>query len=182
MWQTKEYRPQRGRRRGLSLTARTLNELREARLTLGISQTGMARELGCSQAHLWRIEANRTEVTTVRLAEMASLLRLEVGMSLHPLGDPIRDKGQQALAGRFSALPSPLWSVTSETLLPLPGDLRSWEKLLRLSRGERHAVGVDLETRIRTSRPSCGGRGCASETVESTGSSLFAATARRIGR
>ena len=39
--------------------------------------------------------------------------------------------------------------MTSETLLPLPGDLRAWDKLLRLGGAPRHLVGVDLETRIR---------------------------------
>lgn len=111
----------------------------------------MADELGCSQANLWRIEANEVQdMTVVRLSEMASVLGLELSIALYELGDPIRDMGQQALAGRFAALLSPKWRVTSETLLPLPGDLRSWDKLLRLIGGDRgQLVGVDLETRIR---------------------------------
>lgn len=40
--------------------------------------------------------------------------------------------------------------MTDETLLPLPGDRRSWDKLLgRSTATPRHLVGVDLETRIR---------------------------------
>jgi hypothetical protein len=81
------------------------------------------------------------------------LLGLEISVGLHPIGDPIRDKGQQALANRFDSLLSPRWAVTNETLLPLPGDLRSWDKLLRLAgtsdRSGAYLVGVDLETRIR---------------------------------
>jgi hypothetical protein len=110
--------------------------------------------MDCSQPNLWRLEANQVEaVTVVRLAEMASILGLELSIGLHPIGDPIRDKGQQALANRFDSLLSPRWAVTNETLLPLPGDLRSWNKLLRLAgtsdRSGAYLVGVDLETRIR---------------------------------
>lgn len=119
-------------------------------MMLGISQHAMARELGCSQANLWRTEAEEVAVTVVRLSEMASVMGLELSIGLHELGDPIRDKGQQALAGRFAALLSPRWAVTSEALLPMPGDLRAWDKLLRLTGAERgQLVGVDLETRIR---------------------------------
>lgn len=110
----------------------------------------MARELGCSQSQLWRIEADQVPVTVGRLAEMASVLGLELSIGLHELGDPIRDKGHQALAKRFAALLSPRWIVTTETPLPMPGDLRAWDKLLRLAgQVPQHLVGVDLETRIR---------------------------------
>jgi hypothetical protein len=40
--------------------------------------------------------------------------------------------------------------MTSETLLPNLGDLRSWDRLRRLTTSlTRHLVGADLETRIR---------------------------------
>ncbi|MEX2546585.1 MAG: hypothetical protein WD830_02200 [Chloroflexota bacterium] len=131
------------------MASRTLNELSERRKALGVGQPAMAKELACSQSQLWRTEAQQVEVTVVRLAEMASVLGMELSIGLHELGDPIRDKGQQALAKRFDAIPSPRWHSTSETLLPLPGDLRSWDKLLRLTGNSRQLVGVDLETRIR---------------------------------
>ncbi len=109
----------------------------------------MAAELGCSASQLWRLEAGEVAaVTLTRLAEMASVLGYEISLGLHPIGDPIRDKGQQALARRFDAIPSETWQSTSETLLPLPGDRRAWDKLLQLI-GTDYRVGVDLETRIR---------------------------------
>ena len=64
----------------------------------------MAREMGISQSQLWRIEAEELDVTVVRLSEMASVLGLELSIGLHELGDPIRDKGQQAVGNRFEAL------------------------------------------------------------------------------
>lgn len=104
-----------------------------------------------SQANLWRIEAGAIrDISLARICELASLLGLEPSLTLHPIGDPIRDRGQQAVGRRFDELLSPLWAMTNETLLPLPGDRRSWDKLIRLGGvPERHLVGVDLESRIR---------------------------------
>jgi transcriptional regulator with XRE-family HTH domain len=132
------------------LVARTVGELRERRLTLGISQRSLAAALDCSQPYLWRIEAGRAEPDVVRLSEIASVLGLELSIGVHDIGDPIHDRGQQALAKRFEAILSPKWRSLSEVLLPNPGDLRSWDKLLRLNDpGGGQVVGADLETRIR---------------------------------
>jgi len=126
-------------------------ELKQRRELLAVSQRTLASELGVSQPHIWRLEAGQAEPSVVEVAEMASVLGLELSVGLHELGDPIRDKGQQALAKRFEALLAPVWRVTSETLLPNLGDQRSWDKLLRLTAEQlpRQRVGVDLETRIR---------------------------------
>lgn len=146
----RESRLQRGRRRGRALQARALSELRDRRVTLGVGQPAMARELGCSQSQVWRLEAGQVDASLMRLSEMASVLGLELSVGLHELGDPIRDKGQLAVGKRLAAILSPRWAVTSETLLPMPGDLRSWDRLLRLTGAQpRHLVGADLETRIR---------------------------------
>ncbi|HYI21874.1 MAG TPA: transcriptional regulator [Candidatus Limnocylindrales bacterium] len=146
---TRETRLLRGRRRGRELVRRRIAELRQLRLSLGVGQTQMAGALSCSVSQLWRLEAGDVgAVTVTRLAEMASVLGHEISLGLHPIGDPIRDKGQQALAHRFDALLSEAWQSTSEVLLPLTGDRRAWDKLLRLV-GNDYRVGVDLETRIR---------------------------------
>ena len=126
-----------------------LNELRIKRDFLGISQSAMAKEVGCSQPHLWRIEANEVQVSLVRLSEMASVLGLELSVGLHEIGDPIRDKGHQALGKRFDAIPSLAWRNLAEVLLPNVGDRRSWDRVLTLLADPRQVVGVDLETRIR---------------------------------
>jgi hypothetical protein len=49
---------------------------------------------------MWRFEARETSVSVVELAEVASLLGLELSVGLHELGDPLRDAGQQALGRR----------------------------------------------------------------------------------
>lgn len=148
---SRETRLQRGRRRGRELLNSRLADLRSRRIVLGIGQPQLAAELGISVSQLWRMEARISEgVGVIRLSEVASLLGLEVSLGLHPIGDPIRDKGQQALGKRFDALVGPAWRSTAETLLPGSGELRAWDRLLRLvGYRERYLVGVDLETRIR---------------------------------
>ena len=85
----------------------------------------------------------------MRLSEMASVLGLELSVGLHEIGDPIRDKGHQALGKRFDAVPSARWQNMAEVLLPNVGDRRSWDRVLRLLAAPGQVVGVDLETRIR---------------------------------
>jgi transcriptional regulator with XRE-family HTH domain len=143
---TRESRRQRGRRRGKALTARALQELRAARVTAGVALSEMAGELGCSPSLLWRIEAEQVSLTIQRLAEMASILGMELSIGLHPIDDPIRDRGHQALIGRFRALLGAQWRVTAETPLPGIGDRRSWDLLLRVA---AQRVGIEAETRIR---------------------------------
>ena len=78
------------------------------------------------------------------------MLGFEISLGLHPIGDPLQDKGQLAVGKRFDAMLSSAWRVTDETLLPGAGELRAWDKLLRLvGASPRYLVGVDIETRIR---------------------------------
>jgi transcriptional regulator with XRE-family HTH domain len=132
------------------LSNRTITELRNARQDLGLGQPELASALGYSQSRLWRFESERVDATIVQLSEIASVLGLELSIGLHQVGDPIRDAGQQALGRRFDVIPAAAWRSTAETLLPNPGDRRSWDRLLRLTTSPtRHLVGADLETRIR---------------------------------
>jgi transcriptional regulator with XRE-family HTH domain len=126
---------------------RALEELRIARINAGVSQRDLAAALGVSQGEIWKLERAKTaDVGVVRLAEVASALGYELSIGLHPVGDGIRDKGQQALIGRFRALLAVGWRVLAEAPFPQPGDPRSWDLLLR---GSRQVIGVEAETRIR---------------------------------
>jgi transcriptional regulator with XRE-family HTH domain len=145
---TREGRKDRGRRRGEELLRRLIGELRTARQAVGVSQEAVARELGCAQSEVSRLE--RFEfgtVSLVRLSEIASLLGLEISAGLHPLGDALRDAGQERAVGRFvKDVAAPPYRVFRETLLPLPGDRRAWDLLLRLG---ALRIGVEVETRVR---------------------------------
>jgi transcriptional regulator with XRE-family HTH domain len=146
-WMPGDTRRQRGRRRGVQLTRKTLAELRQARLVAGVTQRTLARELGVSQALVWRLETERvTDVSLGRLCEVGAVLGLEIAITVHPAGEALRDRGHQAVIARLRALLAPAWHATAEAPFPAPGDPRHWDLLLRL-RGQR--VGVEAETRIR---------------------------------
>jgi transcriptional regulator with XRE-family HTH domain len=127
---------------------RLVNEMVVTRQSLNLSQRALAQGLHWSQGAQWRLEhlVNVDTVSVVELAEMASLLGLELGAALYPLGDPLRDRGHQALLKRFRDLLAATVKVVAEVPLPNPGDRRSWDLLLRI---EHQRVGVEAETRIR---------------------------------
>lgn len=132
------------------LMARSVSELRNARMAAGLSLDQLAREVGWSATAVGRLDSGqRRDVGVVELSEIASVLGYEVSVGLHPIGDPVRDKGQLACGRRFDALLSDRWRGTDETLLPGAGEQRAWDKLLRLvGVTPRYLVGVDIESRV----------------------------------
>jgi transcriptional regulator with XRE-family HTH domain len=148
---SKETRRQAGHRRGTGLLKSIATGLREARQVAGLSQQSLADALGCSQAEISRRESvGLQDLGIVALAEMAAVLGLDLRASLYPQGQPIRDKGHQALINRLLARLSPLWQHTAELPFPGPGDSRWWDLVLKLVASHaRQVVGVEAETRIR---------------------------------
>lgn len=144
----REDRLQRGRKRGRETVRRLVDELIETRRIASTSQLALALELGRSQSDISRLErlVEIDRVSFVEVSEVASLLGLEFSAGLHPSGEPISDKGHQALINRFRALLSPAFRVMAEVPLPAPGDRRAWDLLLRLP---GQLIGVEAETRIR---------------------------------
>jgi transcriptional regulator with XRE-family HTH domain len=132
------------------LVARALAEVRSARSAGGLTHGEVARAIGIDRSNLTRLENGGLEdLGIVRLSEIASVLGYEVSLGLHPIGDPVRDKGQLACGRRFEAILSDRWRVTDETLLPGAGEQRAWDKLLRLKDATpRYLVGVDIESRV----------------------------------
>lgn len=145
---TYDTRLNRARRRGRETVRRLITELAQTRRTVGISQTEVATKLGRTQADISRLErlVDIDRVPFVLVAELASLLGLELGAGLHRLGDAINDRGQQELIRRFRAVLSAAWRVVAEVPLPNPGDPRAWDLVLRIP---AQVVGVEAETRIR---------------------------------
>src|SRR4051812_40234815 len=145
---TSERRVDRGRARGRSVAARLVGELIVARRNAGLSQAALGSMIGWSQATVSAFE-HLVAIDSIRfsdVAALASILGFELGANLYPAGEPIRDKGHQALIGRFRAVLAPVWRVAAEVPLPRPGDRRAWDLLLRI-RGQ--LVGVEAETRLR---------------------------------
>lgn len=132
------------------LVARSINEIRDARLAAGLTHDEIANAIGVARSNVTRLEAGRREdLGVVELSEIASVLGYEVSVGLHPIGDPVRDKGQLACGRRFDEVLSDRWRGTDETLLPGAGEQRAWDKLLRLVDAiPRYLVGVDIESRV----------------------------------
>ena len=146
---TRETRLARGRRRGNQIQAGVLAQLREARITEGISQAALAAQLGVTQASISMLEAGKVaDVSMVRIAEIASILGLEPSLTLHRIGAPIRDKGHEALIARFRERLGHGWRIVREAEFPSEGDPRSWDLLLRHPT-MHYLIGVEAETRIR---------------------------------
>lgn len=145
---TREGRLQRGQRQGEQRARMLIGELRTARLEHGLSQQAIADATGRSQSDISRLErcVGMRRVAVVELAEIGAVLGLELSAGFHPVGAPIRDRGHQALIGRFRSWLHAGIRVSAEVAFPSPGDPRAWDLLLRIG---RQRVGVEAETRIR---------------------------------
>jgi len=144
---TRESNSDRGRRRGSEMARAILRELRDARVSLGLSQVELARALGWSQQNYSRFELDQlNDISLVDICVAASVLGLEPSVSLHRVGPALRDKGHAALIGRLLRHVSPAWHVAREVPFPNHGDPRWWDLLLRLP---DFRLGVEAETRIR---------------------------------
>jgi hypothetical protein len=90
--------------------------------------------------------AGTDSLTLVEVAQLAAVLGFELSAGLHPVGEPLRDKGHQAVIGRLIGVVHESWRVAREVPLPNPGDNRVWDAVLRLA---GCTVGIEVETRVR---------------------------------
>jgi transcriptional regulator with XRE-family HTH domain len=137
---------ERGARRGRYLVVRTANELLVARRAAAISQRELGRQLRVSRTRIGRAERGERNQLTIELAaRMAAALGLQLNVSMHPDGNPVRDAAHIALLGRFQArLPSSLrWRT--EVPIPIDGDRRSADAVVD---GPGVEAMVEAETRI----------------------------------
>ncbi len=124
----------------------TGRELRDARLSLGLSQRAVARAAGVSPSTLGRIE--RGETRNPPLATLCSLARalgLVISLKCYPMGSPVRDAGQLNLLGRAEATMARPLRTRREAVLPGDGELRAWDSLVI---AEDALAFLDAETRI----------------------------------
>ena len=85
-------------------------------------------------------------VTFRAMSQVTSILGLELTASLYPEGEPLQDRGHQALLKRVRDACSAAFRIAAEVPLPTPADPRAWDLVLRL--GET-VIGVEAETRLR---------------------------------
>jgi len=128
------------------LVRRTASELLNARRAVGISQRELGRRLRISHTKVGRAERGEPGQLTIELAAaMAAVLGLQFNATLHPDGDPVRDAAHVALLARFRSRLSPDLEWRTEVPVPIEGDRRSADAVLRAFGVE---VLVEAETRI----------------------------------
>lgn len=133
-----------GLQRADAMTRRLGREARETRLRAGVSQAQLARTLRCSRQWVGDFEMGRLpSVDLRRVTLLFTFLGHNLWTKAFPAGRPIRDAGQARLLERFNARLAPVWRRTVEAVMPLAGDLRAWDELLR----GPVSVGVEAETR-----------------------------------
>ncbi len=115
-------------------------------MAAGISQEAVGRAIERSDAWVsWTESGGNESVSLVQLSEMLTCVGLELSVRAYPVGGGLRDDGQLEVLRHFGTLVSPPWRWLTEVPIPIPGDLRAWDGVLR----GPVSIGVDAETRIR---------------------------------
>ena len=122
------------------------DELREARISLGLSQRQVAVALGVSRSRVSRVERRRLESWRIDyLARHAAVVGLKPSIKLYPVGGGLRDAAQARWIARFVERVGRAWRVRLDVPMPLPGDLRAVDVLLEGS----CRIAVEVVTRLR---------------------------------
>lgn len=128
------------------LRLRLAEELTNARAAAGLSIRELALRVGVGPHRLERAERGDPGTLTIDLAaRLASMLGLQLAVSLHPNGDPVRDRGHLALLGRFRARMHPGLKWRTEVPTPITGDLRAGDASIELP---NVLILIEAETRV----------------------------------
>lgn len=120
-------------------------EIHTARVTRGLSQTAVAAAAGLMQAQVSRVERSLYPGITIdALARLCAVVGLELSVKLYPAGQPLRDEAHVQLLDRFKRVVGARWRWASEVPLPMPGDKRAWDRMLK---GADLSIGIEGETR-----------------------------------
>ena len=122
-------------------------EIRETRLAAGLSLAAAGSAVGMSHSQLGRIErAALSNLTIEQLSRACAAVGLRLVVRAYPDGDPVRDAAQLGLIERFRRRVPTGIQFQVEVPLPISGDRRAWDGLLRFPEGP---VAVEAETRLR---------------------------------
>jgi transcriptional regulator with XRE-family HTH domain len=125
--------------------ARVRADLGRARRGAGLSRDAVGRACGLSRSAIERLESGTRRSTTRELAAFGATVGLDVRLRAYPAGDPIRDAGQIRLLERLRARLHPSLHWSTEVPLPIEGDLRAWDAMIR---GTGWRLPVDAESAL----------------------------------
>jgi len=124
----------------------TCDELREARIALGLSQEDVARALGVSRHRVGRVERHQVRSATVEyICRHAAAVGLRPSVKLYPIGGALRDAAQVRYIALFVERIRHAWRVRLDVAIPMPGDLRGIDVLLEGT----CTIAVEVITRLR---------------------------------
>ena len=137
----------RAARLGHTSLRRLGEELRLARVSRGLSLAQVAAATGISAAEVSRIErAGSPKVPYIVISRLCGAVGLELVSKTYPAGQPIRDVGHTALLADFARLLHPSLGWDLEVPLPIAGDQRAWDGLIR-GAGWRFAAEAETAPR-----------------------------------
>lgn len=144
---TRERPADRGSRRGRQLLDQLIREFHEARVGAGVSQKVIGRAFGRSDAWVsWTESGENASLSIVDASRMLACVGLDLAVRGYPAGRGVRDEAQLALIARLKPFVLSRWEWRTEVPIPLTGDLRAWDVVLR---GPAGSIGVEAETRLR---------------------------------
>jgi transcriptional regulator with XRE-family HTH domain len=128
------------------LRQRIGDDLTNARLAAGLSVREVARIVGVSAGGIERAEPGDPSALTIDLAaRIAAAVGLQLGASLFPFGDPVRDRAQRVLLARFRPRLDASLGWRTEVPMPIRGDLRAGDGVID---GAFGTILVEAETRL----------------------------------
>ena len=122
------------------------DQLRTGRHVLGLTQTHVAGSLRISQSEVSRRERGRsTSLAGRELTRHAAAVGLRLSIKLWPVGGGVRDAAQARYIAAFVARVGRSWKVILEAPIPIAGDLRAVDVVLKSS---TLLIAVEVITRL----------------------------------
>jgi transcriptional regulator with XRE-family HTH domain len=132
-------------------------ELRIARISAGMTQRQVGHAIGRSASRISRIEAAKvSNISVLEWSKIAAAAGLKLHVTTYPTGRRPLDAPQLALLGDLNGRLHASWRRQLEATIPLPGDLRAVDELIRTDACscavEAFTRLADLQRQVRSSR------------------------------
>jgi transcriptional regulator with XRE-family HTH domain len=122
-------------------------DIRVARVGLGLSLANVAAAADISLAEVSRIErGDAPKVPHIVIARLCGAVGLDLVLKAYPGGQSVRDAGHVALLSDFARLLHSSLRWDTEVPLPIAGDQRAWDGLIR-GTGWRYAAEAETSPR-----------------------------------